>query len=69
MFVFLRLIIAADGDITRFVVAGDDWSERAALPEDFHVEEDASGYDGQFFYRLAIDPLELQFDERQGVTF
>jgi hypothetical protein len=62
-------MIAADGDVTRFVVAGDDWSNRAGLAGRIHVEEDASGYDGQFFYRLAIDPSELQFGERQGVTF
>ncbi|MCU1672388.1 MAG: hypothetical protein JWN77_501 [Frankiales bacterium] len=55
LFVLARWQVAADGDLTRFVVAGSEYvSDDAgvtALP--------GHGYDGQFAYRLAVDPTEL----------
>lgn len=39
-----------------FVVAGQVWTDPAARPE-LVVAPDSTGYDGQFVYRLALDPL------------
>lgn len=44
-------------DITTFIVAGDAFVEAGETPGDVHVFADSHGYDGQFFYRLALDPF------------
>lgn len=56
-FVLARLALAAKGDITRFIVAGRHFVDPALAPPGLHVFP--SGYDGQFYYRLALDPLDL----------
>ena len=63
-FVALRLALAADGDITRFVVAGQAFVEPG---RGVHVF-DSTGYDGQFFWRLAVDPRDWS-RHAHGVTF
>ena len=56
LFVVARWQLAAERDISRFVVAGAEY----ATPEaGVHVQP-GTGYDGQFAYRLALDPGELQ---------
>jgi hypothetical protein len=62
-----RLTIAADGDISRFVVAGDTYTDRISLHPDIYVFEASSGYDGQFFWRLAVDPAEWDLSQAHGV--
>lgn len=57
-FVLLRLAIVAKGDVTRFVFAGSDFVSRAAAPHGLYIFP-GSGYDGEFYYRLALDPLDL----------
>lgn len=62
-FVAARWWLAADGDLARFVVAGTLLtSPDAGLPV-----LPGPGYDGQFLYRLAVDPTELQLEDR-GIT-
>ena len=52
-FVAARLFRLADGDIGYFVVAGTEFTDASSgLPL-----VDGPGYDGQFFHRLASDPL------------
>lgn len=63
-FVVLRLVVAADGDITRFVVAGRTFVEPG---NGVHVF-DSTGYDGQFYWRLAVDPADWS-RHAHGVTF
>ena len=63
-FVVLRLALAADGDITRFVVAGRTFVEPG---HGVHVFG-STGYDGQFYWRLAVDPAEWA-RRAHGVTF
>jgi hypothetical protein len=43
-------------DLSRFVVAGEKFCDVSQAPEELFVAP-GSGYDGQFFYRLALDPL------------
>lgn len=62
-----RLFSAAEGDASRFVVAGARYTSRHDAPADLHVFR-GNGYDGQFVYRLARDPLDLA-DRADGITF
>lgn len=45
------------GDVSRFVVAGDLFTDPARAPKSLSVWPNDGGYDGQFYYRLAIAPL------------
>jgi hypothetical protein len=58
LFVVARLFLVAKGDISRFVMAGRDFVNPAAAPAGLHVFS-GTGYDGQFYYRLALDPANL----------
>jgi hypothetical protein len=54
---FFGLRLATHGwQPSAFVVAGDMWTDPAARPE-LVVAPGSAGYDGQFVYRLALDPL------------
>ena len=57
-FVLLRLGLAAGGDITRFVRAARPYAHRNGVPRGLLVFP-GNGYDGQFYYRLALDPADL----------
>ncbi|HEY8044862.1 MAG TPA: hypothetical protein VIF35_11380 [Streptosporangiaceae bacterium] len=57
-FVLLRLGLAAGGDITRFVRAARPYAHRNGVPPGLLVFP-GNGYDGQFYYRLALDPANL----------
>lgn len=56
LFVGVRLVWAASGDVARFAVAGDQLTD-AKIAEVPVIE--GPGYDGQFFYRLALDPFDF----------
>lgn len=58
VFVLARLAIVCKGDITRFVFAGRTFVDPAQAPRNLHVFA-GTGYDGQFYYRLALDPADL----------
>jgi len=68
LFVVLRLLVAADGDVSRFVVAGSLYTDAAKVQPVIHVL-DSPGYDGQFYWRLATNPTELEIAEYRGVQF
>jgi hypothetical protein len=62
VFVLVRLLRLADGDIGYFVLAGTEFTDASAgLPL-----LDGAGYDGQFFYRLAVNPFDA--GDRVGGT-
>ena len=68
--VFGRMLVPADGDISRFVVAGDNFVDPATVDPPIYVIPDSWGYDGQFFWRLAVDPAEWDLDRpHHGVMF
>ncbi len=58
LFVLARLLVVARGDLSRFVMAGRDFVNPAGAPAGLHVFA-GTGYDGQFYYRLALDPADL----------
>lgn len=49
-------------DISRFIVAGDVVVQPARLHWPIAVEAQSPGYDGQYFYRLALDPFDTRPD-------
>ena len=66
VFVVLRLFIAAEGDVSRFIVAGNAATNPAQVEPKIHVF-DSYGYDGQFYWRLATNPAELELEPYRGV--
>lgn len=54
LFVIVRTFSVGDGDIGSFVAAGDLVSSGSSLPL-----QEGVGYDGQFYYRMAIEPLNF----------
>ena len=58
-FVLARLQTWAQGSISRFILVGQHFATPAQLPRGIAVAP-AYGYDGQFFYRLALDPLNFR---------
>jgi hypothetical protein len=47
-------------DTSAFVVAGDRWATPGHVPAELAVRPHSQGYDGQFVYRLGLDPLTRQ---------
>lgn len=58
--------VAGTGDLSRLVGASPPWTDPAARPADLAIVE--PGYDGQFYYRLALDPFTVEASDR-GITF
>lgn len=55
-------------DVSSLIVAGDRYVDKAHVPTPIAVRPNSAGYDGQFYFRLAIDPLP-QSATGAGVTF
>jgi hypothetical protein len=53
-FVLVRLVLATS--IAGFAVAGDRFVDPALTPDRLPVTAESGGYDGQFVYRLALEP-------------
>ncbi len=65
-FVILRLIDAAHGNISTFVQAGSQFTSASEAPHGLAIG--SRGYDGQFYYRLALEPWNLAWSAH-GITF
>jgi hypothetical protein len=66
---FLLLRLSAFGwNPTVFIGAGDRFAETSLLPAGFFVMVSSDGYDGQFYYRLALDPFTSTHTEN-GLSF
>jgi hypothetical protein len=65
--VLVRLAVAAHGDISTFVQAGTQFVDPANAPHGLAVRSGA-GFDGQFYYRLALQPWNLSWSAH-GVVF
>lgn len=66
LLVVLRTAIANDGDVSRFIVAGDQFTDPELVEPSIYVLENSSGYDGQFYWRLATSPTHLDIAEHNG---
>jgi hypothetical protein len=51
-----RWKVWANGHLTLFIMAGHTYTHRAQLPPGV-LRVPSAGYDGQFYYRLALDPV------------
>ena len=58
VFVVGRLLVAAHGDPSVFIVVGSQHVVGSSLPRGVAVMR-GSGYDGTFYYRMALDPADL----------
>lgn len=56
IFIVVRLDMH-NGDASVFVVAGDRFVDARQSPAGLAIRPDSDGYDGQFYYRLALDPF------------
>jgi hypothetical protein len=56
VFVAARLVFGTSGDITQFIVVGAHNLAGHGLPPGIHIFP-GTGYDGQFYYRQALDPF------------
>src|SRR5579862_4994732 len=65
-FVLLRLAVAAKGHVSRFVLAAGPWSHAGRVPRELQLVP-GTGYDGQFYFRLALDPANLHHSA-YGIT-
>jgi hypothetical protein len=55
-FVVARLLVAGHGNIASFILVGAEHARVSHLPSGVPVVA-GSGYDGEMYYRLALDPL------------
>lgn len=46
-------------DIALFACLGDSYTDPAGVPPGVTVHRNSDGYDGQFFYRMAVEPFSL----------
>jgi hypothetical protein len=66
-FVVVRLLLAGKGQASRFVMAERSFADPARVPSGLAILP-GNGYDGQFFYRLALNPSNLHHTA-YGITF
>ncbi|MCC6795887.1 MAG: hypothetical protein IT366_12285 [Candidatus Hydrogenedentes bacterium] len=66
LFILIRLSVH-DWDVTYFVTAGDVYTNPVNAPKGLHVMRGATGHDGQFYYRFALDPFTNRVSD-YGIT-
>lgn len=65
-FIFGRLY-QSGFDFSSFVVAGDSFCDPAHVPQGLTVLRNSTGFDGQFYYRLSLNPFTSQVTQF-GIT-
>jgi len=58
LYLLVRGVLVGRGNLSRLALIGTVFSSRAQLPS-YLVQVPGTGYDGQFFLRLALDPFNL----------
>lgn len=66
VFILIRLSVH-DWDVTYFVTAGDVYTDPVNAPNGLHILRGATGHDGQFYYRFALDPFTNRVTD-YGIT-
>ena len=67
-FVVLRWLLAAHHELSRFVVAGSAWANPTRVPHSLYVFPNSSGFDGQFYWRMAVAPTNFHLTPSHGVS-
>ena len=57
VFTILRVLIAAHGHVDGLILPGSQYVSRTSYTSRLPIMSN-NGYDGQFYYRLALDPLD-----------
>ncbi|MCC6154839.1 MAG: hypothetical protein IT367_13820 [Candidatus Hydrogenedentes bacterium] len=65
-FIFIRLSVH-NWDATYFVTAGDVYTDPVSAPKGLYIMRGATGHDGQFYYRFALDPITDRITD-YGIT-
>ena len=63
----VALLVRADGDVSLLVHAAPPDTSAAGAPGSLTVQAPDEGFDGQFFYRLGVDPWNTD-DEVAGTS-
>jgi len=66
IFVFV-LLAKSNWHASSFVTAGDKFCDPNSVPRNLIVRRNSDGYDGQFYYRLGLDPFTSQRTD-YGIT-
>ncbi len=61
-------VVAAEGDASRLVQAGDVFTDPASAPPSLAIAPGTEGFDGQFYFRMAHDPFSAE-DRVLGIRF
>lgn len=56
----LPVLVRHHFDASAFIIAGDRYVDATHLVSPIIVKQNSDGYDGQFYYRLALSPFQLQ---------
>ncbi|HEY3847970.1 MAG TPA: hypothetical protein VGL95_12745 [Acetobacteraceae bacterium] len=56
----LPILVRHQFDPSAFIIAGDHFVDTAQLASPIIVQHDSNGYDGEFYYRLALSPFQMQ---------
>lgn len=59
-------LVQGGGDPSTFVSSGDEYVNRDKAPANLRILDNSPGYDGQFYYRLALTPFTAEI-EAHGV--
>ncbi len=54
-----RLILLAHGNLSELPRVGSVYGHRGRAPHWMYIFQHSTGYDGQFYYRMALDPANL----------
>ena len=57
---FLSIRLISGGDFSHFIVAGSDFFNFDSFEHSIIIK-DGQGYDGQFFYRYALNPFSIEY--------
>lgn len=61
------LVKHADGDISKFIHIGDYFVDEEKIDSSLSILPNSYGHDGQFYYRLALDPFTTKQSD-YGIT-
>jgi hypothetical protein len=67
VFILGRYLGATHENLTRWIVAGGEFVSRPGAPRWLYIYPHVTGYDGQFYWRLAASPLHLGVSRYLGV--
>ncbi|WP_048844785.1 hypothetical protein [Acetobacter indonesiensis] len=56
----LPILIYKNLDFSIFIVAGDKFADSHNLVAPIHIQSNSTGFDGQFYYRIALAPFDFQ---------